>query len=166
MSAADRTAELEQLIAEFEKSGLRELHVVRDGVEIYLSNDGNSVGVSTGAAPAAVAPSPSPLSPAAAGTASAPPTADPLPVAETWPDGAEIVRAPYLGTFYRAPKPGSPAYVEVGSAVTAESELCLVEVMKLFTTVRAGRDGIVHAILSPDGALVEADQPLFVIVKG
>lgn len=164
MSAADRTAELEQLIAEFEKSGLRELHVVRDGVEIYLSNDAGSIGLSTGA-PAAPAPS-SPVSPAAAGTVSPSPAADPLPAAETWPEGAEIIRAPYLGTFYRAPKPGSPAYVEVGSAVTAESELCLVEVMKLFTTVRAGSDGIVHAILSADGALVEADQPLFVIVKG
>ncbi len=166
MSGIDRTAELEQLIAEFEKSGLRELHVVRDGVEIYLSNDGNSIGLSTGAAPVAPAVSPTPFSPAAAGTAPPLPAADPLAVAETWPEGAEIVRAPYLGTFYRAPKPGSPAYVEVGSAVTAESELCLVEVMKLFTTVRAGSDGIVHAILSPDGALVEADQPLFVIVKG
>ncbi|WP_077145562.1 biotin/lipoyl-containing protein [Sphingopyxis sp. KK2] len=166
MSGVDRTAELEQLIAEFEKSGLRELHVVRDGVEIYLSNDGNSIGLSTGAAPVVPAVSPTPLSPAAAGTASPLPAAAPLVPAETWPEGAEIIRAPYLGTFYRAPKPGSPAYVEVGSAVTAESELCLVEVMKLFTTVRAGSDGIVHAILSPDGALVEADQPLFVIVKG
>lgn len=162
MSGVDRTAELEQLIAEFEKSGLRELHVVRDGVEIYLSNDGNSVGLSTGAAPDAA---PAVQTPAAAGAPPPVPAAAPSAPAQDWPEGAEIIRAPYLGTFYRAPKPGSPAYVEVGSAVTAESELCLVEVMKLFTTVRAGGDGIVHAILSPDGALVEADQPLFVIVK-
>ncbi|PKP99641.1 MAG: acetyl-CoA carboxylase, biotin carboxyl carrier protein, partial [Alphaproteobacteria bacterium HGW-Alphaproteobacteria-13] len=86
--------------------------------------------------------------------------------AEMWPEGAQIVRAPYLGTFYRAPKPGSAPYVEVGSRVTSESELCLVEVMKLFTTVRAADDGIVHAVLADDGALVEADQALFVIVKG
>jgi acetyl-CoA carboxylase biotin carboxyl carrier protein len=163
MSAADRTAELEQLIAEFEKSGLRELHVVRDGVEIYLSNDGNSVGLSTGTAPDAA---PAVQAPAAAGAPPPAPAAAPSAPAEAWPEGAQVIRAPYLGTFYRAPKPGSPAYVEVGSAVTAESELCLVEVMKLFTTVRAGSDGIVHAILSPDGALVETDQPLFVIVKG
>jgi len=162
MSAADRTAELEQLIAEFEKSGLRELHVVRDGVEIYLSNDGNSVGLSTGAAPEAAPVGPAP---AAAGAPPPAPAAAPTPAAEAWPEGAQIVRAPYLGTFYRAPKPGSPPYVEVGSAVTAESELCLVEVMKLFTTVRAPAAGVVHAILSQDGALVEADQPLFVIVE-
>jgi acetyl-CoA carboxylase biotin carboxyl carrier protein len=162
MSVIDRSAELEQLIAEFEKSGLRELHVVRDGVEIYLSNDGNSVGLSTGAPPVAA---PAPAVPAAAAGDASPAAAPSIP-AEMWPEGAQIVRAPYLGTFYRAPKPGSAPYVEVGSRVTSESELCLVEVMKLFTTVRAADDGIVHAVLADDGALVEADQALFVIVKG
>lgn len=159
MSGGNRSAELEQLIAEFEASGLRELHVVRDGVEIYLSNDGNSVGLSTGAAaPAPVAASASAASAAASTAAAA------APAAADWPDGALVIRAPYLGTFYRAPKPGSAPYVEVGDKVTAESELCLVEVMKLFTTVRAEGHGTVHAILASDGALVEADQPLFVIV--
>lgn len=163
MSGADRSAELEQLIAEFEKSGLRELHVVHDGVEIYLSNDGNSVGLSTGVAPASVAPAAAPVAQALASAPSA--TAAPSASATAeWPEGATVIRAPYLGTFYRAPKPGAPSYVEVGSAVTAESELCLVEVMKLFTTVRADSGGVVHAILAKDGALVEADQPLFVIV--
>lgn len=159
MTGGNRSAELEQLIAEFEASGLRELHVVRDGVEIYLSNDGNSVGLSTGAAaPAPVAASASAPSAAASMAAVA------APAAADWPDGALVIRAPYLGTFYRAPKPGSAPYVEVGDKVTAESELCLVEVMKLFTTVRAEGHGTVHAILASDGALVEADQPLFVIV--
>lgn len=158
MSAGNRSVELEQLIAEFEASGLRELHVVRDGVEIYLSNDGNSVGLSTGAAAPPVAAS---AIPAGAPVSAAPVAA---PAAADWPDGALVIRAPYLGTFYRAPKPGSSPYVEVGDKVTAESELCLVEVMKLFTTVRAEGHGVVHAILASDGALVEADQPLFVIV--
>lgn len=158
MSGTDRSADLEQLIAEFEKSGLRELHVVRDGVEIYLSNDGNSIGLTTGAAPAPAAPGAHPMAPAPAVPA---PT---TPAATDWPESAVVIRAPYLGTFYRAPKPGAPSYVEVGSVVTAESELCLVEVMKLFTTVRADSGGTVHAILASDGALVEADQPLFVIV--
>jgi acetyl-CoA carboxylase biotin carboxyl carrier protein len=164
MSGVNRSAELEQLIAEFEKSGLRELHVVRDGVEIYLSNDGNSVGLNTGAGIASA--SAVAAAPVAALAAAAPAAASPsAPAGDDIPEGAVVIRAPYLGTFYRAPKPGSAPYVEVGSAVTAESELCLVEVMKLFTTVRADCGGIVHAILASDGALVEADQPLFVIVK-
>lgn len=163
MSGTDRSAELEQLIAEFEKSGLRELHVVHDGVEIYLSNDGNSIGLSTGTAPAPAAAGTNPVASTSTPPAPAAPTAG---AAAEWPEGATVIRAPYLGTFYRAPKPGAPSYVEVGSVVTAESELCLVEVMKLFTTVRADSGGVVHAILAKDGALVEADQPLFVIVAG
>ncbi|PXA83988.1 acetyl-CoA carboxylase, biotin carboxyl carrier protein, partial [Nostoc sp. 3335mG] len=78
-------------------------------------------------------------------------------------DGFEIVRAPYLGTFYRAPKPGEAAYVEIGAEVSAESELCLVEVMKLFTAVRAGASGTIAHILATDGQMVEAGQPLFAI---
>ena len=166
MTGADRSAELEQLIAEFEKSGLRELHVVHDGVEIYLSNNGIGIGLSPARAPAPAAPGAAAVAPApvsSAAPAAAPPTAS---GAADWPKGSVVIRAPYLGTFYRAPKPGAPSYVEVGSVVTAESELCLVEVMKLFTTVRADSGGVVHAILAKDGTLVEADQPLFVIVAG
>ena len=51
------------------------------------------------------------------------------------------VRAPNLGTFYRAPKPGAAPYVSVGQKVDAETEVCLIEVMKLFTYVLAGVSG-------------------------
>lgn len=160
MSNVGRAAELEQLIAEFEKSGLRELHVVRDGLEIYLSNDGDSIGLTTGEVAA-----PGSVSSQQASTPTAPTIQPAAAPAADWPEGAVVIRAPYLGTFYRAPKPGAAPYVEVGGTVTAESELCLVEVMKLFTTVRADSGGTIHAILVSDGSLVEADQPLFVIVK-
>ena len=52
------------------------------------------------------------------------------------------MRAPNLGTFYRAPKPGAPPYVSVGQRVEPTTELCLIEVMKLFTSVAAGVTGI------------------------
>jgi acetyl-CoA carboxylase biotin carboxyl carrier protein len=73
------------------------------------------------------------------------------------------VLAPYLGTFYRSPKPGSPPYVELGQTVGSEDEVCLVEVMKLFTAVRAGIAGTIAQVLAKDGDIVEAGQPLFVI---
>ena len=85
-------------------------------------------------------------------------------MAQAVPAGAVVVSAPYLGTFYRSPKPGSPPYVEVGSVVAAESELCLVEVMKLFTAVRAGVAGKVVQVMASDGELVVADQPLFAVM--
>ncbi len=75
----------------------------------------------------------------------------------------KTVRATTLGTFYRAPKPGAPPYVSVGDKVDADTEICLLEVMKLFTAVRAGVAGIVREILVRDSEVVEFDQPLFLI---
>jgi acetyl-CoA carboxylase biotin carboxyl carrier protein len=56
------------------------------------------------------------------------------------------VRAPLPGTFYRAPRPGAEPFVEVGSRVTAETVVCIVETMKLMNSVHAGVDGTVAEI--------------------
>jgi acetyl-CoA carboxylase biotin carboxyl carrier protein len=77
------------------------------------------------------------------------------------PEGCVAIRAPHLGTFYRSPKPGAAPYVEVGQTVQAETEVCLLEVMKLFTTLRAGVSGVVRAISAKDSSLVESDDVLF-----
>lgn len=74
-----------------------------------------------------------------------------------------MVKAPSLGTFYRAPKPGAAPFVATGSTIGADSELCLIEVMKLFTTLRAGTAGTIREIYASDGDLVEYDQPLFLV---
>ncbi len=76
--------------------------------------------------------------------------------------GAEI-RAPMVGTFYRKPSPAEPAFVEEGQAVKRGDPLCLIEVMKLYTTIEAPMDGIVAAIGAEDAALVAHNQVLFVI---
>ncbi len=73
------------------------------------------------------------------------------------------MRAPNLGTFYRAPKPGAPPYVRIGQHVDPTTELCLIEVMKLFTSVFAGVSGFVRQVLVEDAELVEFDQALFLI---
>ena len=169
MNGPDPLKDLEKLVEEFRQSGLRELHARTGELEIYLSQDpdapgldGPSVTVSTPAQPAAINAAPV-VAATASANAPAPATA---PAAANVPEGATIVAAPYLGTFYRSPKPGAPAYVELGSDVTAESELCLVEVMKLFTAVRAGVAGKVVAILASDSDLVQAGQPLFAVKAG
>ena len=94
--------------------------------------------------------------------------ASPLIAATTTdvPDGWTIVRAPSLGTFYRSPKPGAEPFVATGSKVGVESKLCLIEVMKLFTTLRAGTTGTIRQIYKSDGDLVEYDQPLFLVEPG
>lgn len=166
MSAGDKELQdIEALIADFQASGMRELHVRAGNVEIYLSTDASAPGLGAQAVAVRVEPiAPAPHAPVAASAAA--PAAATATAPSDLPADAIIVRAPYLGTFYRAPKPGSPVYVDVGSVVTADTEMCLVEVMKLFTAVRAGLSGTVHAILATDGAMVEADQPLFAVIPG
>jgi acetyl-CoA carboxylase biotin carboxyl carrier protein len=78
-------------------------------------------------------------------------------------EGEAVIRAPMLGTFYRASAPGQPPFVEAGQHVKADDTLCLIEVMKLFNSVRAGVDGVVRSILAENGSLVEYNQILFVI---
>ncbi len=169
MSRPGPGAELDALIEEFHALGMRELHLHLEGFELYLSSDASAAGLGEGpqqpGAPRAASSQAS-----ATARASAPPLppgtppqagAQSTPVA--WPAGATVVVAPYMGMFYRSPKPGSPPYVELGAEVTDQSELCLVEVMKLFTAVRSGASGVVHAILAKDGQMVQAKQPLFVI---
>lgn len=78
-------------------------------------------------------------------------------------DGRIEVRAPMVGTFYRAPSPGEPPFVEEGDSVERGTALCLIEVMKLFTTLEATVSGRVSEILVDDATLVEYGQALFLI---
>jgi acetyl-CoA carboxylase biotin carboxyl carrier protein len=75
------------------------------------------------------------------------------------------VSAPLLGTFYRAPKPGAPPFVEIGSQVEEDTIVGIIEVMKLMNTVRAGVRGKVSQILGRDGALVEYGETLIRVSK-
>jgi acetyl-CoA carboxylase biotin carboxyl carrier protein len=78
------------------------------------------------------------------------------------PHQIEIV-APMVGTFYRAPSPDAPPFVEVGSTVRKGQPLCLIEVMKLFTTIAAEHDGRIVQIGADNAELVEYGRTLFVI---
>jgi acetyl-CoA carboxylase biotin carboxyl carrier protein len=75
--------------------------------------------------------------------------------------GAEVVRAPMVGTFYRASSPDESPFVEVGTRVKQGDPLCMIEVMKLFTTVHADVDGVIQDIGAENGQLVEFGQVLF-----
>lgn len=73
------------------------------------------------------------------------------------------LRAPMLGTFYRAPAPGAPPFVEAGARVEPGTTLCIIEVMKVMNTVKADRSGIVAAIYAENAAMVEFGEVLMVI---
>jgi acetyl-CoA carboxylase biotin carboxyl carrier protein len=117
-------------------------------------------------APQPVAPA-APPSPAARSSSrlSAPanmPDKPPVKTAAKAPHQVEVA-APMVGTFYRAPAPDAPAFVEIGAVVSKGQPLCLIEVMKLFTTIASEHDGRIVAIGADNGELVEYGRTLFVI---
>ncbi|WP_342598370.1 acetyl-CoA carboxylase biotin carboxyl carrier protein [Psychrobacillus sp. FSL H8-0483] len=98
------------------------------------------------------------------------------PVIETPKEKVEEIKAPVLedsnlhkitspmvGTFYKSSSPDSEAYVQVGSKISSESIVCIVEAMKLFNEIEAEVNGEIVEILVKDGQLVEYGQPLFLV---
>ncbi len=145
--------DIEALLETFESSNWSEMKLKIDGLELFLSKspDARSSVDFSEYADKAPAPVAAPAAPALA------------PQHGAAPDHWIAVRAPNLGTFYRSPKPGAPPYVALGQKVEPMTELCLIEVMKLFTSVFAGLSGTVRRVLVEDGELVEFNQLLFLI---
>lgn len=77
--------------------------------------------------------------------------------------GMAAVKAPMVGTFYRAPSPGAPPFVEVGDQVQPDSVVCIIEVMKLMNTIHAETTGVVREIRVENSQPVEFGQVLLVI---
>lgn len=158
-----KSEEIATLIELFNESDWDELHVAFDGVQLFLSTDPNA---RLYPGNAAVTAAPAPATSAQPVPVQAP-AAKPSPLApaqdEAVPAHWVPVKAPNLGTFYRAPKPGAAPFVEIGQAVEASAEICLLEVMKLFTAVQAGVKGVVRRVCVEDAEMVEHSQILFYI---
>jgi len=79
------------------------------------------------------------------------------------PPGMAPITAPILGTFYVAPEPGAPPFVKVGDTITEDTTVGLIEVMKVFNSVRAGVKGVVTEVVAQNGQFVEHGQTLFLV---
>jgi len=148
-----------QIIDEAEH--LEELELVYGDVRLHVRRHGVGEQFRAMSAPA-VSAAPRAVPATAPGPAAA--TTGPVKTAtQTIPEGLVGVRAPMLGTFYRAPSPGEKPFVEIGQMVKAEDTVCLIEVMKLFNSIKAGVDGTVVQILAENSGLVEYNQVLVLV---
>jgi acetyl-CoA carboxylase biotin carboxyl carrier protein len=144
--------DVEEIIRVLNESQFDELELEIDGIKMSLRRSGAAAPVLREKRPAVAAAPTSSLDPSQVSQ---------RPVAVTArPPGTQAVSAPLLGTFYRAPKPGDPPYVNVGDRVTADTIIGIIEVMKLMNVVRAGVAGTVVSVVAENGALVEFEQDL------
>ena len=148
---------LKTLIDLVSESGISELEVNEgeDRVRIVNASAPSAAGQVVYASPA---PAPA-ISAAPVATAAPSAPAAESPAAET----GFVARSPMVGTFYRAPNPESPNFVNVGDTVKVGQTLCIIEAMKLLNEIESEKDGVIKEILCENGQGVEFDQPLFVI---
>ena len=148
---------LKKLIDLVEESGIAEIEVTEGEEKVRITRSTAVQQPAYYAHPAPVAPAAAPApTPAPAAAAVAAPAAPEK-------DLSKAQRSPMVGTFYRAPSPTSPAFVEVGQSVKEGDTLCIIEAMKLMNEIEAVRSGVIKAILVENGQPVEYGEPLFVI---
>jgi acetyl-CoA carboxylase biotin carboxyl carrier protein len=144
---------------------LIELLEASDLAEIEVKEGDDAVRISR---PSAVA-APAVISTAAATPAAAPvatpATAAPAPTASSPTENAagSTISSPMVGTFYLAPSPEAPPFVEVGQHVNRGDTICIIEAMKMFNQIEAEKSGTIKTILVESGQPVEFGQDLFLI---
>ena len=144
---------LESLIRAIDESSLDSIEIERGGTRVRLSKTPSG----SGGAPAVYAPAP--VAPAPAAPAPTAPSGEAKPA----DDGAGLVevKSPMVGTFYRAPAPDAPSYVEPGDRIKKGDTLCIIEAMKLMNELESEVEGTVVDVLVDNAEPVEYGQVLF-----
>jgi len=146
---------LKKLIDLVQESGIGEIEITEGEERVRICRQ------PAGATPMIMA-APQMQMPMAAATGPSAPAAPPAAAAPAEPTG-HTLKSPMVGTFYRAPSPGAPSFVEVGQSVTKGQTLCIIEAMKLLNEIESDVAGTVKAILVENGQPVEYGQPLLLI---
>jgi oxaloacetate decarboxylase alpha subunit len=135
---------------------------IREVVRIVQESGVGEITIDEGGMRVSVRRTPDPIEPVlAAAGAAADETEPELPPQQEAGDGLVRIESPMVGTFYRAPQPGAPPFVEEGDAVAAGQTLCILEAMKLMNEVKADQEGVVRAIHVGNAEPVEYGQLLF-----
>ena len=142
--------ELKALIRIVEESDIDELEIGRWGRTVRIVKRRRD-------------PEPGSAPPVAGSPAMPAGRAEPPPVPEEPAVRHFVVESPMVGTFYRAPAPEAPSFVEVGDRVRVGQTLCILEAMKLMNELQSEVDGVVRKVLAENSEPVEYGQPLFEI---
>ena len=147
--------DVQRLLQLLDSSHFDELHLEADGIKLSLRRGG---AISSPASAVPVASASQPLIASIPST----PAVVPAAVASQFSGDTSLleVRAPMLGTYYGAPKPGAAPFVAVGGRVSVDTAVGIIEVMKLMNSISAGVEGGLVEVLARDGDLVEFDQVL------
>lgn len=156
-------AQIQELIKFVAKSGVSEVEIEQKDFKITIKTPAGKkeVQVIAAPAPAYAAPAPVAAAPVAAPAPAAPAPAAPAPAKEE--SRYVTVKAPMIGTFYRAPGPGKPVFVNVGDTIEKGKPICIIEAMKLFNEIESDVSGKIVKVLVDDAKPVEYDQPLFLV---
>ena len=143
---------LKKLIDLVQESGIGEIEITEGEEKVRITRQ-SAPGPSVMMAPQ--------MQPTAYGAPAAP---APVEAPATAPElKGHQLKSPMVGTFYRAPSPGAPSFVEIGQSVTKGQTLCIIEAMKLLNEIESDASGTIKAILVENGQPVEYGQPLFLI---
>jgi acetyl-CoA carboxylase biotin carboxyl carrier protein len=153
---------VKKLIELLDESGIAEIEITEGEESVRISRHPSTPAPPAYAAPVAAAPAEAPPAPAASPAAASAPDAPPPAAAEPDEEG-HAVTAPMVGTFYSAPSPGSPPFVQVGDRISEGDTLCIVEAMKMMNQIEAEISGVIKSIRVQNGEPVEYGQILFVI---
>ena len=156
-------AQIQELIKFVAKSGVSEVEIEQKDFKITIKTPAGKkeVQVIAAPAPAYAAPAPGAAAPVAAPAPAAPAPPAPAPAKEE--SRYVTVKAPMIGTFYRAPGPGKPVFVNVGDTIEKGKPICIIEAMKLFNEIESDVSGKIVKVLVDDAKPVEYDQPLFLV---
>jgi acetyl-CoA carboxylase biotin carboxyl carrier protein len=156
--------DVKKLVQLVEKSDVTHIEWEKGPEKVVIKRGNSAAAAAPAAAPVFHAPPVSAPVPAPVAAAAAPAAAKAEAKAADKP--GVLVTSPFVGTFYRAPSPDSPPFVEVGAKVKKGQTLCIVEAMKLMNEIESETDGTVAEILVQNATPVEFSEPLFRIVPG
>ena len=147
---------IHQLVRMMKRYDLTAIDFIEGETKIRLRRRGSDPAAGASSVPAA-APSPAMVTAAA-------PRAEPAPQAGTAAATGVVIESPMVGTYFSSSAPDAPPFVSVGSVVHAETIVCIIEAMKVFTDIPVGVSGTIAAILVKSGQAVEFGQPLFRLI--